>query len=177
MPTFTEEYRSIDKSDWDEGPWRDEPDKVVWVDEKTGLDCMIRRGGGGALCGYVGVGPDHLWFGKSYCDCLIDCGNEFCYEHTMDGTLEVHGGVTFAGMCSDEGHPEEDICHISPAPVYWIGFDCGHYQDLRPSATSARNGLPSLVFPGDVYRGLAYVIAEVEALAVQLSAVGKFELP
>ena len=28
--------------DWGEGPWNNEPDHAVWVDEATGLDCMIR---------------------------------------------------------------------------------------------------------------------------------------
>ena len=40
---FVEEYRTEDKAGWGEGPWQDEPDKVVWVDPATGLDCMAKR--------------------------------------------------------------------------------------------------------------------------------------
>lgn len=49
LPTWTEEYRTADRSNWRTGgAWEDEPDKVVWVDEATGLDCMARRGPVGA---------------------------------------------------------------------------------------------------------------------------------
>ena len=69
LPTFTETYQADpDRGTWPAGPWTDEPDKVVWVDEATGLDCMARRGGGGAWCGYVGLKADHPWHGKGYSD-------------------------------------------------------------------------------------------------------------
>ena len=42
-PIFVEEYRTVDKSEWGPGPWQEEPDKAVWIDERTGLDCMIHR--------------------------------------------------------------------------------------------------------------------------------------
>ena len=45
------EYRTIDKSQWGEGPWQDEPDKIQWQDEETGLPCLIVRGHMGFLCG------------------------------------------------------------------------------------------------------------------------------
>ena len=53
---FVEELHVVDKTTWAEGPWKDEPDKVVGVDEATGLDCMIvRHDEYGHFCGYVGV--------------------------------------------------------------------------------------------------------------------------
>lgn len=65
LPTWTEEYRTADRSNWRTGgAWEDEPDKVVWVDEATGLDCMARRGPVGAWCGYVGVTEVHPWHGQ-----------------------------------------------------------------------------------------------------------------
>ena len=39
----TKEYRFVDKSDWDRGPWDDEPDKVQWQDVATGLPCIAVR--------------------------------------------------------------------------------------------------------------------------------------
>lgn len=56
----------MDKSAWGPGPWQDEPDKRQWADEATGLPCLIVRGPIGALCGYVGVPPDHPAYGLSY---------------------------------------------------------------------------------------------------------------
>lgn len=62
----TIEYTTIDKSTWGPGPWQDEPDKIQYVDEATGLPCLIVRNGKeiGALCGYVGVLPGHPLHGK-----------------------------------------------------------------------------------------------------------------
>lgn len=62
----TSEHRDVDKSGWGPGPWNDEPDKRQWQDEATGLPCLIVRSPVGALCGYVGVPPDHPAYGLSY---------------------------------------------------------------------------------------------------------------
>lgn len=59
----TSENRDVDKTGWGPGPWNDEPDKRQWQDEATGLPCLIVRGPVGALCGYVGVPPDHPAYG------------------------------------------------------------------------------------------------------------------
>src|SRR5258708_7790184 len=80
------EYRNvIDKSEWGPGQWLDEPDKIQWQDEATGLPCLVVRGPVGALCGYVGVAPNHSLHGKGYDDCDVD----------------VHGGLTFAHGCAE----------------------------------------------------------------------------
>lgn len=55
---------------WLDGPWRYEPDKVTWVDESTGLDCMIIRNPLGTLCGYVGVPPSHPYYKINYSGCI-----------------------------------------------------------------------------------------------------------
>ena len=38
-----------------EGPWRDEPDKLSWIDKATGMPCIILRARLGTLSGYVAV--------------------------------------------------------------------------------------------------------------------------
>ena len=38
---FTLNY--IDKTDWPDGPWKLEPDKMLWIDEDTGYECLIKR--------------------------------------------------------------------------------------------------------------------------------------
>lgn len=68
----TIEYRTVDKSGWDRGQWDNEPDKKQWVDEETGLPCLIVRSHGtGALCGYVGVDKSHPAYRLNYNGCSV----------------------------------------------------------------------------------------------------------
>jgi len=67
QPDGSIEYRTIDKSEWGEGPWQDEPDKVQWTDAATGLPClMVRNHHAGHWCGYAGVALSHPAYGLSY---------------------------------------------------------------------------------------------------------------
>lgn len=75
------EYRNvIDKSQWGDGPWQSEPDKIQWQDEATGLPCLIVRGPVGALCGYVGVPKTHPAYGLHYDGCTTEAANEWRKE-------------------------------------------------------------------------------------------------
>jgi hypothetical protein len=167
------EWRWLDKAGWGEGPWADEPDKVQWVDEATGLDCLaVRNENFGSWCGYVGVSEHHPAFGKGYDD--VD-------EYDSDAgaqAISVHGGLTFAGLCMEprEGEPNHGICHVAypgrPDKVWWLGFDCAHAFDAMP-ASAARWGKVTLAASGrpDTYRTLDYVREECRALAGQLAAM------
>jgi hypothetical protein len=95
----TQEWTTVDKSEWGRGPWDDEPDKVQFTDEATGLPCLIVRNRGGALCGYVGVPKAHPWHGVDYSGCTRaeKCGGPYC-GHGPD--VDVHGGLTFADSCA-----------------------------------------------------------------------------
>lgn len=147
-----------------DGPWRDEPDKVQWIDEETDLDCLAKRGPTGAWCGYVGVPPGHPWHGKDYDD-LYD--------------IQVHGGLTYANSCDEEIEDGWGICHIPepgrPADVWWLGFDCAHYMDFCPRYDQMPTGdgktLGDVLKPMTVYRDLAYVVAQTILLATQVKAV------
>lgn len=162
------------------GPWTSEPDKVQWIDDATGLDCLIVRGPMGALCGYVGIAPDHPWHGKSYSSCLADdCTNEYCYEHSPEALVRVHGGLTYSDACSESVDPARGICHV-PAPgrphdVWWFGFDCGHSYDLTlydvVKAEQEQHRYPWAVDPKANYRSVEYVKAECADLARQLAEV------
>ena len=157
------EYRhdDVDKTAWGDGPWVDEPDKVVWVDEATNLDCMIYRNRVGALCGYVGVGPDHPWYGKDY--------------DTPD--VDVHGGLTYADKCQETADEANGICNV-PLPgrehdIWWLGFDCSHSFDLCPSyeAFDRERGRPPIADSRFVstYKDIDYVTAQVTSLAAQVA--------
>lgn len=149
----TIEYRTVDKSMWGDGPWQGEPDKRQWRDDATGLPCLIVRNHHGSLCGYVGIGSDHPFFGRD--------------TDTLDG-LDVHGGVTFARECQ-EGKQSESICHIpdagEPDHMFWIGFDCSHAGDTCPATEDG------LIFDREEYRDIDYVAGECRSLALQLEAV------
>jgi hypothetical protein len=135
METMERRYTTTDKSEWGPGEWQDEPDKVQWVDEATGLDCLIVRGPGGALCGYVGITEGHPWFGIDYSGCTLPepCGEPYC-SHYPD--VDVHGGLTFADFCHEGPDPSRGICHVPfegrPERVWWFGFDCAHSGDVTP---------------------------------------------
>ena len=58
------------RDNWGDGPWRDEPDRVEWVEPETGYRCEIRRNHAGSLCGYVTVPDDHIWHGIEYSGCI-----------------------------------------------------------------------------------------------------------
>lgn len=151
---------------WSEdGEWHSEPDKVQWIDRRTDLDCLAVRSHSGAWCGYVGVPPGHPCHGV---------------DRKKLPNLEVHGGVNYTAGC-DEGAPEEwGICHIPepgrPADVWWLGFDCGHFGDLKPLMitlvhhayrSEKLDGLAEAYFR-ETYRTLAYVRENVGLLAFQL---------
>lgn len=161
--TPTEVYTTTTRDNWGSGPWDGEPDKVVWVDQATGLDAMARRGPMGAWCGYVGLPDSHPLHGVDYDECPAGCGKSYC-EHSAVIVMEVHGGVTFAGRCQVGADPATGLCHVSDRPVWWLGFDCAHWGDLVPGAA-----LSGISF-GDsgIYADLPYVVSEVESLARQI---------
>lgn len=90
------EYRFHDKSKWGEGEWQNEPDKIQWIDEKTGIDCLAVRPNHGSWCGYAGVKEDDFLFGKPY-------------SNDENFLPDVHGGLTFAGSCREDN--PHGICH------------------------------------------------------------------
>ncbi len=145
-----------DKTEWGPGPWQDEPDKEVWIDPATDLDCMVHRNRLGGWCGYVGVPRTHPYYGHDYDDDDVD--------------VDVHGGLTYGAPCQEDG----PLCHVPapgrPADVWWFGFDCGHLCDYLPGLMAAERALGHPAPPFDyIYRDLAYVRAETVELAAQLA--------
>jgi hypothetical protein len=156
------EYRNErcaqDRKDWCAGPWDNEPDKRVWIDDATGLDCLMVRNRWGVWCGYVGVPPGHRYHGVAY----------------QDVDVNVHGGLTFSDGCELGRPPEDGICHVPqdgrPDDVWWLGFDCGHYMDFSPRMEYLDRAIPGTSITKDTtYRDVAYVEAEVARLAAQLN--------
>lgn len=143
-------WKTIDKSEWPQrGEWDTEPDKAQWIDEKTGLDCLIVRGPTGALCGYVGVPESNTLFEKDY--------------DTVD--VDVHGGLTFSDRCRPVDEASTGICHtgeVANKIVWWLGFDCAHAGDLMPKYDRVFTDY-------DFYRNFGYVKSQVTSLASQVA--------
>ncbi len=144
------EYTTIDKSKWPKGEWNNEPDKVQWIDEKTGLDCLaVRQSWSGHWCGYVAVDSSHELYEKDYDLCDV----------------EVHGGLTFDGHCQNQDDESVGICHVTqdgrPDNVWWFGFDCAHSGDFLPHSDNLHGEYTS-------YKNLKYVKKQCESLAAQL---------
>jgi hypothetical protein len=150
----TKTYKTLDRSGWGHGEWDDEPDKVQWPDEETGLPCLaVRSPSSGAWCGYVGVDASHTLFEVDY----------------MELNVDVHGGLTYSDFCrSHEIGEGRGICHVpgdgEPHDVWWLGFDCSHYGDLPPFSSFS-------FLSGGIYRTLDYVQDQCRKLARQLAEV------
>lgn len=161
--------REAERAQWGDGPWRDEPDKVSWTDPATGRPCLIHRGPGGALCGYVAVDPGHPLHGIGFTDDAMP-------------VLDVHCGVSYSEGCQDSPDESSGICHV-PAPgapdnVWWFGFHCASFRDVEPSTAAflaevlGSNPLRQRLSDGQTYRDVAYVIGQCERLARQLTELG-----
>lgn len=137
--------RWIDRAGWPAGPWDVEPDRIQWKTEAGFPALIVRNGGIGNLCGYVGVPRSHSAHGKPYDDVSVD----------------VHGGLTYAEKCAGR------VCHVpnpgEPDDVWWLGFDCAHGGDSCPGMM--RHGHMSY----GSYKNVAYVRGEAESLARQLA--------
>lgn len=81
----------------------------------------------------------------------------------MDLDVRIHGGLSYGKAC------QGDICHVpkpgEPDGVFWLGFDCGHYNDVVPNHL-AEWAPPSTA----IYRDQGYVTNETRILAEQAKA-------
>lgn len=142
-------------------PWINEPDHSEF--DYRGFPCIINRNPIGALCGYVGISPEHHFHGKDYKELHI----------------EVHGGLTYAGFCNQSDN------------IWWLGFDCAHCFDyipklddeiyknkikdfvsqINPILDKALNDsydLISRIYMNKTYKNIAYVKNQIRHLVKQL---------
>jgi hypothetical protein len=132
-------------------PWEYEPDLYEWT--YRGIECVARRNlTHGAWCGYVDV-PREVWSIFKVDD-----------DHSLDDRIDVHGGVTYAENSLDKD-------------AFRVGFDCAHAHDLLPKVHPNKNlathlkEKSGLVVEDEVYRDLAFVIAECESMVDQILEV------
>jgi len=179
--TALQVYHNPDRKPDGDGPWNREADKVAWVDEETGLGCIMLRQTNGTISGYVGVPTQHPLFGFK-ADAV-----------PLEVSKIVHGGVTYGKACEvnrfarvASGKPRKErytVCHVTRTRVvqdyrtaqttedefhedlWWLGFDTDHLGDLVPGSSRLRRA-------GDVYRDQSYVYANCIALARKLKFIG-----
>jgi len=180
LQIFHNPERKPDPQKFD-GPWNAEADKVGWIDEATGIRCIILRQKNGTLSGYVAVEPAHPLFGYEKDALPIDLANS------------VHGGVNYSRTCEENNHSQVrfnprteryTVCHVAVTrtvwdtktvqdtadefpeeDAWWFGFNTDHRYDLIPMHGRRQE-------QGAVYRDQAYVYAECIALAKKLRAIG-----
>lgn len=121
-----------------------------WVDQTTGLDCLILRiPCWGHLCGYVRVPESNRLYGKNYLEEIDIPGSET--RQAIDRVIECHGDVTFSG-------------ELPGYDGFWFGFDCNHFGDLAP--------LDKYQDANSVYRDEGYVTRECEKMARSIIEIG-----
>lgn len=180
--TALQVWHNPDRRPRGDGPWTGEADKVAWIDEHTGLGCIMLRQTNGTLSGYVGVPPSHPLFGFEP-DAL-----------PVALASGIHGGLTYAKPCEvnrferrAHGRPREErytVCHTTYVrhvqkyrtvqttndefeheDLWWFGFDTDHPGDLVPKPR-----LGGEHRRGGVYRDQAFAYANVLELARLLTA-------
>jgi hypothetical protein len=133
-------------------PWEYEPDLYEWT--HRGVECIARRNlTHGAWCGYADV-PRAMWikFNRNRFDTMIE---------SIEQLITVHGGVTY-----DE--------YILDKNARRVGFDCAHGGDKMPKITANQKSYSiygEVVITNEVYRDLAFVIAECESMVDQILEV------
>lgn len=173
---MTEDTTSEQLNDFGRDAWKSEPDLVEWIDETTGLACLVQRSSIGAWCGYVAVPTGHPTHGKDYYtySLSLDDAEKFSLDDIRVmreiNDIRVHGGLTYAGNCRKHAN--------APKDAWWFGFDCAHAGDFVPNCDLIDHpvlGIGKPVGWGDeriTYRTLAYAQTQCAALALQLKAIG-----
>jgi hypothetical protein len=161
---FTLNY--IDKTDWPDGPWKLEPDKMLWIDEDTGYECLIKRIRNiSHLCGYVGITKEHPLYKTS----LL----QFRRDDTLIKYFDVHGMITMSypgKLFSEEPGPDHKLGRTffdnmpNPNEIWWIGMDFVQNEDIIPIISDDVNDNNG----ERIYRDIGYVTKEVTKLALLL---------
>jgi hypothetical protein len=136
-------------------PWEYEPDLYEWT--HRGIECVARRNmTHGAWLGYVDV-PRRIWmkFNRARFDTMTE---------SIEQLINVHGGVTYNEYILDKNARR-------------VGFDCAHGGDKLPKIQPSKSLATVMKEKGigvvehEIYRDLAFVIAECESMVDQILKV------
>lgn len=131
----------------------DRPECVLSTGEHKGYEFVTVHNTMGFRCGYVRVPPGHPWHGKHY--------------DAVDAN--AHGGITFADADKPCGKGGADN-------GWWIGFDCGHYDDAPDPSLPTIHKWSDGCWAGGTIRTQEYAENECRSLCEQaaLAAVPQF---
>ena len=125
------EKHIIDKTAWPDGPWKHEPDSVLW-DIYPGYFCKIKRvvrdhngqQREGYLCGYVSIPSTHPYAGISLSN----------WDLLGPGVLKLDRSVSYSGYDSTDDK-------------YTYGFDCASAFDKIPlDQSDTENTYPTIEY-------------------------------
>ena len=173
-------YRVPDIHPRTDGPWKNEVDKIAWVDPGTGYQCICRRQASkGFLEGFVGIDPSHPLFGR--------------HEASLLGYgIAVHEGLTYSAICQINQPEALSVCHVTHMGLaqgrrrdgpqsgrslvlheqaWWFGFSCNGEGDVIPldKPIQRQEFMPGVNFVS--YKNEEFVHRECTRLAAQLMAI------
>jgi hypothetical protein len=142
-----------DKTKWLKGPWNDEHDYEVWIDDATFYPCLMRRNQFAAWCGFVGVDQTHPLF-------LIGVDNPIW------NSFNIHGEIGFAQF-----YTEADLEFDPPIKRWWIGFNTSHKSDFLPNPPKDSSKYSKNTKDITKYKNVEYTKRETLYLASQLKKI------
>lgn len=109
-----------------------------------GLRCVVLANHEvGHRCGYVGVGKEHICYGRDYDEVL---------------GIDIHGGLTYSKAAQD--YPVK-------SDLYFFGYDCGHCGDQIDPDIFTGDWKP-IRYSDSSVKTFEFCIKECETLADQL---------
>ena len=139
-----------DKSKWLKGPWHQEHDYEVWIDEVTSYPCLMRRNQFATWCGFVGILENHPLF-------LVPV------ENMIWDSFNIHGEIGFAQF-----YKEADLEFDPPVRRWWVGFNTSHKSDFLPNPPKDDSKYSKNTRDITKYRNIEYTRRETLYLASQL---------
>lgn len=163
---------------------------IEWQGILEGNQAVVLFTTRGHRTGYVGVGPDHPFYGKGYNDTVSQkifetvkdqpygkrslisvLLNEDAEDIRFDILFDVHGSITYAN--ANPTYPVEST------NLWWFGFDCAHFRDAT-DFESLRKYYPDVYEPPNLFvnggeiRTLEYCKEECLSLSKQLNFFKEF---
>lgn len=132
-------------------PWLTEPNYAHWVNEQTGLQCILSRHPNALFwAGYVGVDANNPLYQKDYCTVEI-------------GSMWVHKGLTNSSFGLPHMWDCQDVQMLEDKGLWYFGFDAGHLFDYQPHRADSRPPMSC-----ETYRTYEYMRENCNALALKI---------
>jgi hypothetical protein len=152
----------LSKLTFGSGEWQYEPDRVWYIDEDSGLYCLIMRQPYlGSLSGYIAVPKEHPWHQQNDIPIagLVHGGITYTNSNKLYLQHFLSNGSKFVGPLI-ESYSDTGLLLWDPT-LWLIGFDCCHYSDMMPAIDGA---LPPVTRRYKIYRAIDFVESQLKQL-------------